>query len=159
MCATKLSLKCRSAPKKNPFFNDSEAKIKCACEPAEKAEVSVFTFRRAVIWKVGEHAQNRIPESRVVAPVPAPPTAQQASSKLAAPPPVTDATRRCFGFRIIVSFSSVCIWLRLSGLCFSAALKLFSIGGISFSPSAFGFVVEGSAMTGMPITWAQRALA
>lgn len=33
----------------------------------------------------------------------------------AAPPPVTDAARRRFGFCVAVFFSSVCIWLRLSG--------------------------------------------
>lgn len=136
--------------KENPLF--SEAKIKCACELCEKAEVSIFTFQKCRHLESGEHARNRIPESRVVAPVSAPPTAQQASSKLTAPPPVTDATRRRFGFRIIAFFSSVCIWLRLSRLCFSGALKLFSIGRISFSPSTFGIAVESSDMKGMPIT-------
>lgn len=46
MFVTKLSLKCQTAPKKNPFFNDSEAKIKRACELSEKAEVSIFTFQK-----------------------------------------------------------------------------------------------------------------
>lgn len=43
---TNLRLICCTAPKKSPVFNESEAKIKCACELCEKAEVSIFTFQK-----------------------------------------------------------------------------------------------------------------
>lgn len=77
-------------------------------------------FRSAVIWKVEEHARKRVPESRVVAPAPAPPTAQQASSNLPAPPPVTDAARHRFGFRVVVFlfkrlYLAPFVWVMLSG--------------------------------------------
>lgn len=113
------------------------------CLNSARRQKCLFSpFRSAVIWKVEEHARNRVPESRVVAPAPAPPTAQQASSNLPAPPPVTDAARHRFGFRVVVClfkrlYLAPFVWVMLSG-----ALKLFGIGRISF-PSSFGICCGG----------------
>lgn len=144
----KPSLLCFMAPKAKRPFSWFSSRNKVSVNSARRQKDLFSPLRSAIIWKVEEHALNRIPVSCVAAWMSSPPTTQHGSSKLPSLPPVTDTARHhlastsSYSFQVFV-FGSVCLGYTLG------ALKHLGNRWICFSPSSFGIFGMSENMVSM----------